>query len=260
LPVSRVTQNFGLQPDDASPNRGVSCFRHAALAHRAGNREACEAAMKDLTVNRFRRARGRILKRQIARLAETLGRPVVIFDVGGRPDYWDNVGFANIARITLFNLDESEFNRHASSKLFVNEIGDARDLSRYDDKFVDLVHSNSVIEHVGQWPDMCAFADEVRRVGVSGWIQTPAWEFPIEPHFRLPFLHWFAPPLRRKMLRFSNDYGAMDVKAKRHHVDRINLVSFREFKSLFPDSDIFVERLIFAKSYSARWGPEGILG
>lgn len=216
--------------------------------------------MKDLTVNRFRTARGRVLKRQIAQLAGSLGRPIKVLDVGGRSDYWDNVGLENIAEIRLLNIDEGEFDRRASSNLFANEVGDARCLSQYGDKSVDLVHSNSVIEHVGQWPDMCAFADESLRVGLSGWIQTPAWEFPIEPHFRLPFLHWLAQPARRRLLALSRDYGALDVKAKRNHIDRINLLSYREFQSLFPGCEIFVERLGFPKSYSAHWMPEDLAG
>jgi hypothetical protein len=215
--------------------------------------------MKDLTVNRFRTARGRVLRKQIALLAAKLGRPIVILDVGGRSDYWDNVGFENIAEVRLLNNDENELIRGGSSNLFVNEVGDARRLIGYNNKSVDLVHSNSVIEHVGQWPDMCAFASEVLRVGLSGWIQTPAWEFPIEPHFRLPFLHWFSSPMRRAMLTASKDYRQLDVKARRYHIDRINLLSFREFRSLFPDSNIFVERVIFPKSYTARWGPTGVI-
>ena len=47
--------------------------------------------MSDLTVNRFRKARGGILRAQIARLADHLGRDIRILDVGGRPDYWRNV-------------------------------------------------------------------------------------------------------------------------------------------------------------------------
>lgn len=211
--------------------------------------------MQDLTINRFRTARGRILREQIKRLSNRLQRPVIILDVGGRPDYWENVGDDHIGQIRLLNIDEDEFNRAGMSNLFVSEIGDARNLKNYADKSVDLVHSNSVIEHVGTWSDMSAMASELLRVGRSGWVQTPAWEFPIEPHFRLPFLHWFAPPIRRALLRASRDYGSSDIKCRRYHVDRINLLSHGEVKALFPNCEIYIERLIFAKSYSARWGP-----
>ncbi len=134
---------------------------------------AVPARMDDLTENRFRAARGRILRSQIARLAEHFGRPIVILDVGGRPDYWNNVGFENIAAIRLLNNDPNELDRKATSNLFASEVGDACDLSNYADKSIDLVHSNSVIEHVGQWQKMCSMADEVQRVGLSGWVQTP---------------------------------------------------------------------------------------
>lgn len=211
--------------------------------------------MKDLTISRFRTARGRILRRQIEKLADHLGRSIAILDVGGRPDYWENVGLDRISEIRLLNIDENEIDRHGLSNLFTSEIGDARDLKGYADKSVDLVHSNSVIEHVGAWPDMSAMASEMQRVGLSGWIQTPAWEFPIEPHFRLPFLHWFATPVRRAALRLSKDYGAMDVAGRRYHTDRINLLSYGEVRALFPKGDIYVERFVFSKSYSARWGP-----
>jgi hypothetical protein len=217
--------------------------------------------MKDLTVNRFRTARGRVLRQQIERLAKVIGRPVTILDVGGRPDYWNNVGLDHdhVAEIRLLNNDPDELDRETPSGLFTSEIGDARCLTNYRDKSIDLVHSNSVIEHVGLWADMEALAREAVRVGVSGWVQTPAWEFPIEPHFRLPFMHWFATPVRRAMLSASRDYASANLAGKRHHVERINLLSSKEFRALFPQADIFVERVILPKSYSARWGPAGVI-
>lgn len=217
--------------------------------------------MKDLTVNRFRTARGRVLRQQIERLATVLGRPVTILDVGGRPDYWNNVAPdpCRVAEIRLLNNDPEELERETPSRLFTSEIGDACRLTNYRDKSIDLVHSNSVIEHVGSWADMEALASEAVRVGVSGWVQTPAWEFPIEPHFRLPFIHWFAAPVRRVMLAASRDYASADLAGKRRHVERINLLSSKEFRALFPEADIFVERIILPKSYSARWGPAGVI-
>lgn len=215
--------------------------------------------MKDLTVNRFRTARGKRLRSMISRLAGKLRRPVQVLDIGGRADYWDNVGLDNISQVRLLNNDPAEFGRGAAGDIFVDELGDARALTNYSDQSVDLVHSNSVIEHVGLWPDMCAFADEALRVGVSGWVQTPAFAFPIEPHYRLPFLHWFGAPVRRRMLDFSRDYRKLDTRARRHHVDRINLLSRKEVEALFPGADIYVEWVGLPKSYTARWGPEGVV-
>ena len=74
----------------------------------------------------------------------------------------------------------------------MRKVGDACDLAGYPDRSVDLVHSNSVIEHVGGWPRMAAMAGELMRVARAGWVQTPAWEFPIEPHFHAPLVHRFA--------------------------------------------------------------------
>lgn len=210
--------------------------------------------MRFKTVNRFRQARGKLLRQQIDALRRRLGRDLTVLDVGGRPDYWENIGIDGISRIVLLNMSVAELDRGGQSDLFENQIGDARDLSAFKDKSFDLVHSNSVIEHVGLWDDMRRMADECLRVGVEGWIQTPAWEFPIEPHYRMPILHWFGQPARRAALRLSKSYGAMGISDRRHHVDRINLLSKAEVKALFPDSRIWVERfLLWPKSYVARW-------
>jgi hypothetical protein len=54
------------------------------------------------------------------------------------------------------------------------------------DQEYDIAFSNSVIEHVGDWERQAAFASEIRRVGKNLWIQTPAKECPIEPHYLAP--------------------------------------------------------------------------
>ncbi len=212
--------------------------------------------MNDYTVNRFRKARGVLLADHIEKLSKKLGRDIVILDVGGRTDYWNNVGFKCISRIDILNYSASELERDAPAAVFTTKVGDARNLSDYEDQSVDLVHSNSVIEHVGHWGDMTAMADELRRVGQAGWVQTPAWEFPIEPHFRAPFLHWFAQPLRRRLLWLSKGYRKQDIALRRINIDRINLLSKEEVETLFPGCEIYVERLILAKSYTAHWMPK----
>jgi SAM-dependent methyltransferase len=73
---------------------------------------------------------------------------------------------------------------------------DATQRLPFADNEFDLAYSNSVIEHLppGAWP---RFASELRRVARGWFVQTPAWEFPIEPHALLPFAHWLPMPLRR---------------------------------------------------------------
>jgi hypothetical protein len=210
--------------------------------------------MSDLTVNRFRKKRGERLRKLILKTAETLGRDVVILDVGGRPDYWENVLPERVAKIIIMNYEEGELIRDSKLALFENVVGDARDLSAYADGSVDFVHSNSVIEHVGRWGDMKRMASEVRRVGVHGWLQTPAWECPIEPHYQLPFIHWFNAPARAKMLQLKGRFRKLPLDNRRGIAESVNLLSKTEFVSLFPQTTLFVERIAgLPKSYTAYW-------
>lgn len=206
-----------------------------------------------------------MLARLIGAVAARLGRDIDILDVGGREDYWQNVPLQGVRRITLLNLTETELRRDTatgSGPEFVGMIGDARDLSDVAaDGSADFVHANSVIEHVGAWDDMDAMARELARVGQSGWVQTPAFAFPIEPHFRAPFLHWLGAPVRRRMLSLSPHYRHMGLAERRHHIDRINLLSKSEMKALFPAAHIYTERVLgWSKSYTAYWGPLDNIG
>ncbi len=214
---------------------------------------------RDLTVNRFRRTRGRVLRAHIETLSQRLGRPIEVLDVGGRAEYWDNVGLDSIAHIKLMNYDPAELDRTVpDERMFTKIIGDARDLSDYADNSVDLVHANSVIEHVGQWNDMAAMASEVMRVGGAGWIQTPAWEFPMEPHFRTLFMHWFGKPAQRAMfsLSFERRLRRLPMVNRRRAIDDVNLLSHHEFCTLFPTCEVYIERVaLLPKSYTARWQP-----
>ena len=207
------------------------------------------------TISRFRQKRGRLLSQKLRQLADEKGRPLSVLDVGGRRDYWDNVGFEGIGSITLLNMDPTDLARaSAHSDIFDDQIGDARNLEKIGDNAFDFYHSNSVIEHVGDWGDMKRLATEARRVAPSGWLQTPAWEFPIEPHFRLPFIHWFATPARAALLSFAAGYRNQDRDNRRMHAERINLLSRSEMDLLFAGCNIMVERFaLLPKSYVAQW-------
>jgi SAM-dependent methyltransferase len=203
--------------------------------------------------NRWRRNRGRLLSAYIKSIAALHGRKIAILDVGGRAQYWDDVDTRHVAGIVVLNNCKEELT--PASGLFSSVLGDGCALG-YPDKSFDFVHSNSVIEHVGDWHKMIAFADEVMRVGRAGWVQTPAWEFPIEPHFRMPFMHWLAAPARRAALRISPDYSKSSLVERREHADRINLLTRGEVKALFPfhSIKILTERCMFLpKSYTVKW-------
>ena len=216
--------------------------------------------MREFTVNRFRTARGKVLREKIETLSARLGRSIRVLDVGGRPDYWDNVGLDGIEHISLMNIDPAELDRPMpDATLFTPVLGNACDLSDHADNSFDLVHSNSVIEHVGGWPNMVAMAREVMRVGQAGWIQTPAWEFPVEPHFRTLFMHWFGGPAQRAMfsMSFEKRLRTLPFEKRRAALDGVNLLSHREVRELFPEREIYVERLAFwPKSYSVHWMPD----
>ncbi len=131
--------------------------------------------------NSFRKKRFELFRSLVSPLA----KPLNILDVGGEESFWRQMGVSadDGLRITLLNLTATPV-----TLPFVTSIaGDARDLSRFADGEFDIVFSNSVIEHVGDFPDQERMAREICRVGKRYFVQTPARAFPIEPHFLFPF-------------------------------------------------------------------------
>jgi hypothetical protein len=176
-----------------------------------------------------------------------------ILDVGGSPLIWE---FASVRpRLTLLNFP-SALNRG----LVRNDLvaADGR-LLPFKDKAFDIVFSNSVIEHVGPRVDQQHFADEVRRVGRSYWVQTPNRFFPVELHLMLPFVHFFPKPAQQAIVtRFTVWQHVVEAtEAEResyinHFLHELNLLDRRTLQSLFPGATILTERIAgLAKSLVA---------
>lgn len=113
----------------------------------------------------------------------------------------------------------------------------------FQDKSVDCLISNSVIEHVGDLKAQQLFASEIRRVARSCYVvQVPAKHFPVEPHFLLPFVQYLPQKLKRAIHRRLYGFDPGDI----------NLLDFKTFKMLFPEASIKKERmLLITKSFTA---------
>ncbi len=179
----------------------------------------------------------------------------VMLDVGGYPWFWTKSP-QRAKRIDCVNLHTVNWKPESCPEHRITmQIGDGCALE-YADSDYDILFSNSVIEHVGDWNRQQAFAREARRVGKRLWIQTPAYECPFEPHYLAFFVHWFPISIRRKLLRWFTPWGWM-AKPNQEEIDKsINftqLLTRKQMTQLFPDCQIITERLfvIFPKSYIA---------
>lgn len=207
--------------------------------------------------SRMRRRRLAPLVDMIRRINASKGE-VRILDVGGRETYWKALDpdFLKDHRvhITILNLPSDLVGKE--SDLFTYAVGDACDLGQYQDNCFDVVHSNSVIEHVGNWDRVKAYAKEARRLAPSLFIQTPYFWFPIEPHFIKPFHHWLPKALRVSVwmtFRMGECRKASNIdEAMSRLDDEPYLLDMRMYRFLFPDCVILRERfLLFTKSLVA---------
>lgn len=183
---------------------------------------------------------------------------VSILDIGGEEAYWHSllpVIKATNTAITVLNLTK----RGETSGPFIHVAGDGCNLD-YPDRSFDLAHSNSVIEHVGDWEQMRKFARETRRVGDAYFVQTPAYGFPMEPHFGVPGFQWLPRNARIAMLqRFACGHytrcGSIDEAADL--VDHTQLLSLRQMRVLFADADYVPEKMFgLTKSFMFIRQPE----
>ena len=124
------------------------------------------------------------MKLFISQINPSLGD--TILDVGGYPSFWEALKIDGL-RIICLNQDPTFKDSSLVYQKGISRVhGDGCNLS-YGNQSFSVGFSNSVIEHVGDWAKQKAFALEILRVGRKIWVQTPAYECPIEPHFVTPF-------------------------------------------------------------------------
>ncbi|WP_269716097.1 class I SAM-dependent methyltransferase [Caulobacter sp. NIBR2454] len=195
--------------------------------------------------SRFRRARTRLVAELIEKTFAAEGRCRII-DLGGEPDYWRLFDRALLERCRV-QITSVNIQGFISRDPMIHSIeGDACDLSQFVDGSFDLVHSNSVIEHVGDWARMTAFAAEVRRLAPRYYVQTPYWGFPYEPHFGSWFFHWRSEQSRAKaMLKRQHGYEkkAADMGEAMATVQSARLLDKAQFRFLFSDARFPDERI-----------------
>ncbi len=183
---------------------------------------------------------------------------VRILDVGGRRAYWNALGrdFLMEKRVAVTILNLPSDLQGEDDDIFKHVVGDACAVTDYPDDAFDIVHSNSVIEHVGNWSRIEKFARETRRLAPNLFVQTPYFWFPVEPHFLKVVHHWLPRPLRVSMfMRFQmgqRKKAASLEEAVRKVESEPYLLDLRMFRKLYPDCEIIRERfLLFTKSMVA---------
>lgn len=175
--------------------------------------------------------------------------PVSIIDIGGTEQYWGIVpqGFLTEyeVTITIVNLPGAVLPDDHGPFRFVE--ADACDLGDFEDQSFHIAHSNSVVEHVGDWERMYQFATELSRVAQVYFVQTPNYWFPIEPHCMMPFFHWLPTPIRIWLVsRFELGHWkkADSVDEAMRIVESVRLLDRRMFQELFRDAHIRTERVL----------------
>jgi hypothetical protein len=120
----------------------------------------------------------------------------------------------------------------------------------------DIVYCNSVIEHVTldkskiwsvkdhrqfrreSYLQQSFFASEIRRIAKSYMVQTPSLHFPIESHTLLPFVQYIDRRLLIQLLNISNRFWLKKTSPD------WNLLDYKQMKTLFPDAEIIIERVL----------------
>jgi methyltransferase family protein len=192
--------------------------------------------------NRFRQTRFNSHIKPIINKIRAQKGSCSIVDIGGDYEYWLDFDLGSDVTVKLVNLKEPV---PLEDKRFSSAFGDARNLDFQDNSF-DLVHSNSLIEHVGLWSDMKRTAAEMRRLAPNYYVQTPNFWFPVDPHSRTAFIHWLPLHTRRKMLLkkprgFYKKPG--DLDAAMILVEGTSMLDELQMKNLFPDSKIVKEKV-----------------
>ena len=179
----------------------------------------------------------------------------ILLDVGGYPESWTAYP-QPVKRIDTLNIHEVSWPpENAPNHNIKTLVGDGCSLTMTAQSY-DIVFSNSVIEHVGSPECHQQFASEVRRVAKALWVQTPAYECPIEPHYLAPFIHYLPCSLQKRIVRWCTLWGWIERPTQEQidfMVETTHLLRKSEMQRLFPDCEIITEHMLWVipKSYIA---------
>ena len=108
--------------------------------------------------------------------------------------------------ITLLNLSFDNREDFAFRCL----CGDVADSQNLSDGAFSIGFSNSPIEYVGTVPQQIKAINKMLRVTKFLHLQTWNFWFPWEPHYNLPFIHWFAHPIRLRLLSLFDECSFLE--------------------------------------------------
>lgn len=174
-----------------------------------------------------------------------------ILDVGAETNPDGNRGLQLIdlykwkSSITAVNLSKEHICR--VKKLYPQITAIVADACKlpWSDNYFDIVYSNAVIEHVGDFDRQKQMADEIMRVGKRWFVATPNRWYPFEFHLRLPLVTWLAGEgylYAACVVRYNHvnmKYTFANPKAD------FRLMTSKEMKSCFPKSRIVKQRITF---------------
>ncbi|MDN3669280.1 class I SAM-dependent methyltransferase [Echinicola jeungdonensis] len=178
--------------------------------------------------------------------------PIKILDVGGTEAFWKGKKFIETGDVEIIFLNLKE--EPVTQPNITSMAGDATNLSQFGDQSIDLVFSNSVIEHLYTWQNQVKMALEIQRVGKKHFVQTPNKFFFIEPHYAVPFFQFIPKSIRYFLLTKTKISRLQKWESQRakQYIDEIRLLSHNEVQKLFPSSKIYLEKLMgMNKSFTA---------
>lgn len=178
----------------------------------------------------------------------SIGETTKIIDIGGDLYFWklaNDLGFPT-PKVTIINLYPYTGKLPSNFKWIV---GDGRNLE-FEDSSFDVAFCNSVIEHLVSWEYQVKFSSELMRISKSYFVQTPYKYFPLEPHYITPFIHWLPNRPQKMLVRNFTIRGLLtrptEIEVYKM-VNELRLLTIREMKTLFPNSELIFENFLFLK-------------
>lgn len=197
----------------------------------------------------FRRNRGKTLVRRYPDIHK-----MKVCDLGGSLHFWEASGLFP-ERLTILNISEGATQSYSGQLDQIRIVFYDGEHIPAEDKEFDLLVCNSVIEHVplAKRRSLC---DEMCRASRRVYLQTPAFEFPVEPHFVMPLLHWLPRAVGGALARLSPWYllSRASKEQLRAYFEEVHLLRRSELQHLFPDAEIGAEHIGWiVKSHMVFW-------